>query len=386
MARTGGQRGRWTAIVLLGVAAALGSTAPAGVESVAAGTNGTSPPASATNSTIPASTAAVTVTPDVPYYDGGPTLDIYQPTASGSGRPAIVMVHSGGWSSGSSAEFAPWAMQVAEDQGWVAFSIDYRLDTDDSSAFPDELHDVQAAIRWVAANADRYDVDADKIVLLGGSAGGNLVTLVSSLGTANPVTGTAVGIDPTTAVKISAVAAWSPPVDLAPLVSTGAGQPPPGCDGDQECDFVWSSPDIVDYLGCEPTACPDTYKDASPISWVSSSTAPTFIANSSDELVPVDQIEQYVDALKSAGVANQFDEITGSLHSTQYGGEAWEPTVEFLARYVDPSAAAAAAAGAGAGADDDERGWLVGAVGVGLIVLLAVLVMAVVTRRRASAG
>ena len=105
MAHTGGHK-RGISAVVLAVVVAVAATGPGGAGAASAGpgtTNGTSPPASATNSTIPSSTSAVTVTPDVPYYDGGPTLDIYQPTAAGSDRPAIVMVHSGGWSSGSSA-------------------------------------------------------------------------------------------------------------------------------------------------------------------------------------------------------------------------------------------------------------------------------------------
>jgi acetyl esterase len=350
------------------------SPGPAPPVMAAAQSNGT-PQGWTPNSTIPASTSTVTVTAGVTYYEGGPTLDVYAPNPLGTGKPAIVMVHSGGWSSGASAEFAPWAMQAAGELGWTAFSIDYRLDNTDPTAFPDELHDVQAAIRWVAANAERYGADPDKVVLLGGSAGGNLVTLVSSIGTAKPLTGSAVGVEPSSEVKINAVAAWSPPVDLAPLVSAGPGRPPPGCGGDQACDFVWESSDVVDYLGCEPGACPDTYKDASPISWVSSSTAPSFIANSSDELVPLDQIQQYLASLRGAGVTNHFDEVTGSMHSTQYGDQVWDATVSFLAGYVDPARSAADGATDGS----DSRSWLL----VGGAILLLVLAMAGLWLRRA---
>jgi acetyl esterase len=345
------------------------------LDPVAARSSGTAPPQGWTpNSTIPTSTSTVTVTPGVPYYEDGPTLDVYAPNPPGTSRPAIVMVHSGGWSSGSSAEFAPWAMQAADQLGWVAFSMDYRLDGNDPTAFPDELHDVQAAIRWVAVNAERYGADPDKIVLLGGSAGGNLVTLVSSIGTANPLTGSAIGVDPSAEVKVRAVAAWSPPVDLAPLVPAGPGEPPPGCGDDQACEFVWDAPDVVDYLGCEPAACPDTYKNASPISWVSSSTAPTFIANSSDELVPLNQIQQYLAALRAAGVTTHFDGVPGSMHSTQYGDQVWDATVSFLAGYVDPARSSAGVAAA----DSGSRSWLL----AGGAVLVIVLALAGLRHRR----
>jgi acetyl esterase/lipase len=349
------------ALAALGVAAvALAAGAGTGG---ASGQGTTTTTALTFNSTIPASTAAVDVRPDIPYLDDGPTLDAYVPSGGGTSRPAIVMVHSGGWSEGSSAELAPWAMQAATEQQWVAFSIDYALDGDGTSGWPEELHDVQAAIRWVAANAAEYGVDPGRIVILGASAGGNLAALVSTYGTADAVAGSAVGAEPAAAVRINAVALWSPPVDLAALVPTGAGAPPPGCDRDAACDLVWSAPDVVDYVGCDPAACPSTYRAASPLEVVSSATAPTFIANSSDELVPIGQIEQYVEALEAAGVAHRFEELPGSRHSSQYGDDAWRPTVAFLEGYV------------GGGPDDGPSQWLVaGVAGVAVVGLGVALI------------
>ncbi len=184
------------------------------------------------------------------------------------------LVHGGGWNSGDKAEFAPYAMQAATEQQWAVFDVDYLLSATDVSSWPDELHDIQAAIRFIATNAQNFGIDPQKIVALGESAGANLLALISSEGTANPVRGDPVGDNPTLAVPLRAVGLWSPPVDLADLYANG-GQPPASCGPDQACDFVWTQGAIAQYMHCDPTSCPEAYTDASPTTWVSSNTAPS---------------------------------------------------------------------------------------------------------------
>jgi len=341
-------------------------------------TDGTSPPASVTNSTLPASTSQMQVISQVPFYPGGPTFDAYLPKDGKAAHPALIMVHGGGWEGGDMLEFAPFAAMAATDQHWAAFAVNYRLDVNDRSAWPDELHDVQAAIRYIVANASTYGIDTDNVLLMGDSAGANLAALVSEVGTANPITGSPVGTDQSTDVPILAVALWSPPVDLADLVGH-AGKAPSECGTDQACDFIWTAPDIVDYVGCGPTACPQTYADASPITWVSAKTLPSYIANSADELIPIGQVQAYITALKSDGVEVQFQELPGTLHAVQYGGEVWSPTVSFLSAHLAASAAAEPAAKADA--SSSGRVGLLIAAGVVLAVVLAAAVLALVRRR-----
>ena len=263
------------------------------------------------NSTLPTSTDTVDVQQDIAYYDGGPVLDAYLPKDGQTKRPALVMVHGGGWNSGDKAEFAPYALQAANEQKWAVFDVDYRLGPTDPSSWPDELHDIQAAIRFIASNAQRFGIDPQKVVALGESAGANLLALISSEGTANPVMGDPVGDNTTLAVPIRAVGLWSPPVDLADLYAN-AGQAPASCGPDQACSFIWSQGAIGQYLHCDPTSCPQAYATASPTTWVTSNTAPSFVANSSNELVPLGQVVQYVQKLQAAKVVVQFVELAGN--------------------------------------------------------------------------
>nr|WP_283250906.1 alpha/beta hydrolase [Rhabdothermincola salaria] len=260
-------------------------------------------------------------------------LDAYLPRDGRTDRPALVMVHGGGWEGGDKDAYGELAEKAATDQGWAVFSVNYRLDDSDPTAWPDEVEDVNTAVRFVADNAQRFGIDPSQMMLMGGSAGANLSALVGSLGpdrvfiTGSPDPST---ISVASPARIRAVALWSPPVDLAPLVPPDGGGAPAECDGDPACDYIWSSPVIEKYLNCTPNQCPETYRDASPTNWVTSDTPPTYVVNSKQEVVPLDQVEAYVSKLADAGVTHDFLELDGDRHSIQYSDDAWGPTAAFL--------------------------------------------------------
>lgn len=123
-----------------------------------------------------------------PDASGNPqtlTLDVYQPTAdTQTQRPAIVLVHGGGFVSGNSNNGAMVTMAKAFAQrGYVAVSINYRLLGDGQCAGQDPpsqtcvtavlaaQHDAQAAVRFLRANASTYRVDPTRVAVGGGSAG-----------------------------------------------------------------------------------------------------------------------------------------------------------------------------------------------------------------------
>jgi acetyl esterase/lipase len=320
------------------------------------------------NSTVPPSTSKVTVSTGHAYYPGSPTFDAYLPNDDRTDRPALILVHGGGWQGGDQSELAPYAQEVAEKRGWAAFTVNYRVAETAANRWPDALHDVQAAIRAIAADAASYGVDPAKVVLLGDSAGANLVALVSSVGTADPVTGEAVGVDPSRDVPILAVALWSPPTDLSSLVAR-PGQDPPACGDNDACDYLWSGSTITDYVGCMPETCPDTYRAASPISHVSSTTAPTFVANSTEEVVPLDQVQAYVDALDGAGVPTELKAVDGKLHASQLGAQVWPASASFLADHIPGESTSSG------------PGWLLIALVVLVVVVGGVLALVAVQRR-----
>jgi dipeptidyl aminopeptidase/acylaminoacyl peptidase len=91
---------------------------------------------------------------------------------------------------------------------------------------------------------------------------------------------------------------------------------------------------VVDFLGCAPAACPDKYRDASPITHVDKTDAPMLIVNSANELVPQTQADAMKAALDQAGVANEEIILPGTAHARAYANRVWDQTVAFLENYL----------------------------------------------------
>jgi acetyl esterase/lipase len=136
---------------------------------------------------------SVTVTPDIEYAnrDGlGLLLDLYEPAGpAAEARPAIVFAHGGGFREGSKCDEGIVQMAVAfADMGYVTVSIDYRVDPDLgyeelivgslAGQMPEAMRnaqlDMQAAVRWVRANAEDLSVAPSKISAGGISAGASM--------------------------------------------------------------------------------------------------------------------------------------------------------------------------------------------------------------------
>ena len=111
-------------------------------------------------------------------YDG--TFDVYEPKADSArvSRPAILAIHGGAWRGGDKA----WGEQFGNElcpSGYVVFSINYRRSGRPGGTWPAQIEDVQKALRYIRANAERFRIDPDRIASLGMSAGGHLATMVA---------------------------------------------------------------------------------------------------------------------------------------------------------------------------------------------------------------
>ncbi|MDX1702324.1 MAG: alpha/beta hydrolase [Melioribacteraceae bacterium] len=91
--------------------------------------------------------------------------------------PAVVCIHGGGWTVNKRIWFEPFAKYLA-DNGIAAVTIDYRMLP--AVTLMECVYDSKAAVRWVRANADKYNIDPNRIGAIGASAGAQLVTLLGA--------------------------------------------------------------------------------------------------------------------------------------------------------------------------------------------------------------
>lgn len=107
-------------------------------------------------------------------------LDLYEPQGDTlAERPVVIVIHGGGFSSGSKEIVASFAKEFAK-RGYVALAINYRLlgsgdfsinDSGLAAAIRAAGEDAQTAVRWARKNATQYRLDPDKIAVGGYSAG-----------------------------------------------------------------------------------------------------------------------------------------------------------------------------------------------------------------------
>ena len=118
------------------------------------------------------------------------------------GNPAIAFFHGGGWAYGDPAEFHNACRRYAE-KGFVTFSFSYRLSRNEDGTVPhpeitpvESVKDARSALRWLKEMAGNWNIDPEKVVAAGQSAGGQLALSTALLDQINENTDN-MDIDPT---------------------------------------------------------------------------------------------------------------------------------------------------------------------------------------------
>ncbi len=109
-------------------------------------------------------------------------LDVYYPDGTTQPLPTIVSIHGGGYVYGSKEIYQRYGMDMAR-RGFAFVNFNYRLAP--RSKFPAPLADTNAVLEWVSRNAVRYNLDPQRIILLGDSAGAQLASQYAAIFT-NP--------------------------------------------------------------------------------------------------------------------------------------------------------------------------------------------------------
>jgi acetyl esterase/lipase len=221
-------------------------------------------------------------------------LDLALPGEGAGPFPAVVCLHGGGWVAGDRKQMAQTARVLAR-RGYVACAPDYRLAPLDR--FPAQVEDCKACVRWLRQNAKKYNLDPERIGVMGLAAGGHLACL---LGVTGPDDGLEGAQNAGPSSRVQAVASLSGPTDLLALKDVK----------------VAVDRNLVPLLGARPEEKPDAYKAASPIHY-SPQTPPPFllIHGETDPVVPARQAHDLADRLTRAGGKVRVLELEGEGHT-----------------------------------------------------------------------
>ncbi len=240
------------------------------------------------------------------------TLDIYARDTVSTPLPVILWLHGGTWFSGNKNGFGSNYAASMMKFGFAVVCINYVT----SERFPAQLHNCKAAVRWIRANAGKYNLDSTKIGVWGEGAGGHLAALLGTTGDVKSVTmgdvtmdveGTKGNLEFSSRVK--AVVDLYGPTDFLKMDDTTV----------EDCASpvvhnLPTSPEAL-LLGSAITTIPNKVKLANPISYITPDDPPFLIQHgNADCNVPINQSELLDEALNKAGVSSTFDTLDGYRH------------------------------------------------------------------------
>ena len=245
-----------------------------------------------------------TVTKDIAYREGESEawkLDLAMPANFGNDRrPAIVIVHGGGWRAGSKSVDVYQKMMVDyAHKGYVTANVEYRLLGE--APFPACIEDVKTAVRWLRAHADAYQVDPDRIGAYGHSAGAHLALMLAMVPDSAGLEGDGEWQDYSSRVNVAA--AGAPPTELGRDV---------------------------------PMARPEWW----PIGYISADQPPLFLIQGSDDtIVRAERTDDFVEKMRAAGARIEYLRIDSVGHGVAYNDklDITDPALEkFFARHLKP--------------------------------------------------
>lgn len=251
----------------------------------------------AQSSAAPQIPDSIIIDRDVEYtpLGGGQKMDILRPRAdSSTPRPAVLLVHGGGFRAGSKEGYIPLAIKLAE-HGYIAATVNYRLAP--QHRFPAAIEDVKSAVRFLRANAAKYNIDPAHIGARGGSAGGHLVLMLGLTAGVKEFESAGPNQDQSTAVQCVVD-------DYGPT------------------DFTQSYAKSVDaaevlplWFGADLTHNRLAHMRGSPLNWVTPNAAPILaIHGTADPYVAYEQSLWIIERLIAAGVPAELETITGAGH------------------------------------------------------------------------
>jgi acetyl esterase/lipase len=240
-------------------------------------------------------------------------LNIAQPKKGDGPFPAIVCIHGGGFRAGSRDGYNSQCIKLAQ-HGYVALTITYRLAP--KYQFPAAVYDTKAAVRWLRANAKKYNLDPERVGVTGGSAGGHLAQFLGVTTGVKEFEGDGGNADQSS--KVSCVVNFYGPSDFTK--SYGKSK---------------DAAEVLPlFLGGDLEKARKQHVRASPLYWVTPDAAPTLcVHGTKDDYVAYEQATWLIDKLKAAEVETELLTLEGAGHG--FKGDDAKKADEALIAFFD---------------------------------------------------
>ncbi len=186
--------------------------------------------------------------------------DVFVPEKDGK-FPAVLLIHGGAWQSGNKSHMVPLG-QLLANKGYVTVAVEYQLGLE--APYPAAVHNIKAAIRWLRANSDTYQVDTGKVVIAGASSGGHLAALVGLTNGVEKMEGNQGNPDQSS--RVHAIMDMDGVLSFLAAIMLNAERSP-------------GSPDI-NWIGGTYTEKPALWKEISPLYWANETSVPILFLGS----------------------------------------------------------------------------------------------------------
>lgn len=258
---------------------------------------------------------------DIAYGDTNcQKLDIFFPEKPITENGVILFIHGGGWVEGDKSVHHTDARYFC-DTGYITATMNYRYVSENINVF-DELDDITSALKTLKNKCAEYGYNIEKTIISGGSAGAHLSLLYAY---------TRAGEAPVNPV---AACVYCPPVNVA------ASDFLMGVSGEFE---DWKYDVLSKCCGCKITKSDfknekqqTALKEISPERYVSESCIPTAVFyGRNDELVPLSQVEHFIDLLCENNIENSSLIYEKSGHALDKDPEASAKAKDIIKGYAE---------------------------------------------------
>lgn len=235
-------------------------------------------------------------------------LDAFLNT-NNSEKPAVVLIHGGGWKSGNKNLMKPLAQNIAS-RGYACFTIEFRLSTE--AIYPAGIYDVKNAIQFIKANANKFKIDTTKVAILGCSSGGQMAALI---GTTNNNKNFEEDINYSQTSSVQAI------IDI---------------DGVLAFKHPESQEDVVAglWLGGNYDSVPEIWENASALTHVNENTPPILFIGSQYPRFLAGK-DDMIKTLNQFNIYNQVENLENSPHSFWLFHPWFEDTVKYISNFLE---------------------------------------------------